>query len=67
MYDEFREVGDFIEIEEEPAKVKSVHRKKSSGLSPMQKFILSVLFFIAMFLIGSLCLLVTNKVILPIY
>ncbi len=65
MYDEFREVGDFIE--EEPAKVKSAHRKKSSGLSPMKKFILSVLVFIAMFLIGSLCLLVTNKVILPIY
>jgi len=65
MYDEFREMGDFVE--EEPVETKRIRKKKSSGLSPMQKFILSVLFFIAMFLIGSLCLLVTNKVVLPIY
>jgi len=66
MYEEFRDVGDFVEEEEQP-KRQRVARKKRSGLSPTQRFILSLLFFLSMCLIGSLCLLVTNKVVLPLY
>ena len=66
MYEEFRDVGDFVEEEEQPKKQRVV-RKKRSGLSPIQRFILALLFFFSMCLIGSLCLLVTNKVVLPLY
>jgi len=42
-----------------------VNRKSFLGLSPQQRFILSILLLIGVVLMSGLCLLVTGKIALP--
>ena len=67
MLDDFRD-AEFIEDDlfEEDA----VNIQKDSlvfGMTSMQRFVLVVLFFLSMCMLGSFCLLVTDKIALPLY
>ena len=36
-------------------------------MTPVQRFVLAVLFFLSMCMLGSFCLLVTDKIALPLF
>ncbi len=82
MLDDFRDAGDFVEEEEKDAAYdeESFDGEESSedeslaasddlmfGMTPTQRFVLVVLFFLSMCLLGTFCLLVTEKIALPLY
>lgn len=81
MLDDFRDVGDFVEDEgidhaydEEPFDDESGEAEAAIagddlmfGMTPTQRFVLAVLFFLSMCLLGTFCLLVTEKIALPLY
>ncbi len=81
MLDDFRDVGDFVEddgmdhaYDEEPfddedgeAEAVIAGDDLMFGMTPTQRFVLAVLFFLSMCLLGTFCLLVTEKIALPLY
>ncbi len=68
MLDDFREAGDFLEDEEEPETMTpSSNDDLFLGMTPTQRFVLAVLFFLSICMLGSFCLLVTDKIMLPLY
>ncbi|NPA92528.1 MAG: hypothetical protein GXO56_02475 [Chloroflexi bacterium] len=68
MLDDFREAGDFLEDEEEPETMTTTSNDDLFlGMTPTQRFVLAVLFFLSICMLGSFCLLVTDKIMLPLY
>ncbi len=68
MLDDFREAGDFLADEEEQETVTTTSNDDLFlGMTPTQRFVLAVLFFLSMCMLGSFCLLVTDKIMLPLY
>ena len=68
--DDFRD-AEFVEEEldddlfaEDAAKAKD---DLVFGMTPVQRFVLAALFFLSMCMLGSFCLLVTDKIALPLY
>lgn len=72
MLEEFREKAyspDFFEQEnEEPGIVEVVVQEKGPflGMSPVQRFLLSLMLFMIVCLVSSLALLVAEKVVIPL-
>ena len=69
MLDDFRDSGDFLEDEEAEISPKSIEPEDNGllfGMTPTQRFVLAMLFFLSMCLVGSFCLLVTDKIALPL-
>ncbi len=72
MLDDFRDAGDFVE-EEMPDDLFDEDEAVAPeddlvfGMTPTQRFVLAVLFFLSMCMLGSFCLLVTDKIALPLY
>ena len=68
--DDFRESGDFLEDEEPETSApasKTTEDELLFGMTPVQRFVLAVLFFLSMCMLGSFCLLVTDKIALPLF
>ncbi len=74
--DALREFGDFQDglteeeeddflLEEAPAT--SAEDDRVFGMTPVQRFVLAVLIFLSICMLGTLCLLVTDKIALPLY
>ena len=69
MLDDFRneDLGVFTdettapELSEEPQP-----QQDFLGMTPVQRFVLAVMFFFSMFLLGAVCLLVTQRIWLPL-
>ena len=68
MLDDFRESGDFLEDDapETPAEGVTADDDLLFGMTPVQRFVLAVLFFLSLCLLGSFCLLITDKIALPL-
>ncbi len=70
MLDDFRESGDFLDDEEPEVSSPSAEAVEDDllfGMTPVQRFVLAVLFFLSMCMLGSFCLLVTDKIALPLF
>ncbi len=70
MLDDFRESGDFLDEEEPEMAAQSaevVEDELLFGMTPVQRFVLAVLFFLSMCMLGSFCLLITDKIALPLF
>jgi len=72
MLDDFRDLGDFDEeaaeeIAEEKARPVAAESHRVFGMTPVQRFVLVMLFFLSMCMLGTFCLLVTDKIALPLY
>lgn len=72
MFDDLRQSADFQEEQErkqKPAPQRPVRRKTSQrqflGMTPPQRFVVSLMLFIMTVLFGAFCLLVTGRIILP--
>ena len=75
MLDDFRDAGDFVEGEdldhtlteafddaEDTKEETAAGNDLMFGMTPTQRFVLAVLFFLSMCLLGTFCLLVTEKI-----
>ena len=73
MLDEFRESGDFLNDEDAPDAAEGAKGAVTQeddlvfGMTPVQRFVLAVLFFLSMCMLGSFCLLITDKIVLPLF
>ncbi|HFC08638.1 MAG TPA: hypothetical protein ENJ54_02105 [Chloroflexi bacterium] len=70
MLDDFRESGDFLEDEDPETSAKAIGTAEDEllfGMTPVQRFVLAVLFFLSMCMLGSFCLLITDKIALPLF
>ncbi len=70
MLDDFRESGDFLDEEEPETAAQSTEAVEDEllfGMTPVQRFVLAVLFFLSMCMLGSFCLLITDKIALPLF
>ncbi len=71
MLDDFRDLGDFEEeVEDEQSEEAHPVAEENDlvfGMTPVQRFVLAVLFFLSMCMLGTFCLLVTDKIALPLY
>ena len=72
MLDDFRKQADTPSFFEEEEKApqdyeEEIVRTKRYlfGMSPVQRFVIAVMLFLIVFLVGSFALLVTEKVVLP--
>ena len=71
MLDDFRKQAytpSFLEEEEKAPRVEEEivrTRRYLFGMSPVQRFVIAVMLFLIVFLVGSFALLVTEKVVLP--
>ncbi len=68
--DDFRESGDFLEDEDPETSAPSPETTEDEllfGMTPVQRFVLAVLFFLSVCMLGSFCLLVTDKIALPLF
>ena len=68
MLDDFRDAEVFADEdlgEAEAYQVEASDEDLVFGMTPVQRFVLALLFFLSMCLLGSFCLLVTDKIALP--
>lgn len=68
MLDDFRNADDGIFQEEETApeqEAASQPQAGALGMTPVQRFVLVVMFFFSIFLLGTVCLLITQRIWLP--
>ncbi len=69
MLDDFREAETELFAEESEALeeegVEAAAPRDALGMTPVQRFVLAVMFLIMVLLLGSMCLLVTERVWLP--
>jgi hypothetical protein len=71
MLDDLRNSGSqFIEDEEPqpqplPRKMPARRRKPFLGLTPPQRFMLALMLFLAVLMLGAFCLVVTGRIVLP--
>jgi len=67
MFDDFRD-AEFIDedlVEEEA--VSTQKEELVFGMTAVQRFVLAALFFLSICMVGTFCLLVTDKIALPLY
>lgn len=74
-FDEFREAGAYVDDDDEPGSGKAYSSSRSSsrssgsggglGITPAQRFILSLLLLMMAVLLGAFCLIATGRVIPP--
>ncbi len=67
MFDDLREQANtpyYEEVEQEPEVIIETH-KQLLGMSPFQRFIVAIMFFLIVLLIGAFALLVLGRVIPP--
>jgi hypothetical protein len=66
-YDELRRSSAMAEEREKDLEAKAAVplHKRLSGLTPPQRFILALMLFLNVVVIGALCLVATNTVVLP--
>jgi len=77
MLDDFREASDFVEeefedeLEDDLFEDEVVADREEDelvfGMTPVQRLVLALLFFLSMCMLGTFCLLVTDKIALPLY
>ena len=68
MFDDLRNQANtpyFEEVDQEPEEVIIETQKQLLGMSPFQRFIIAIMFFLIVLLIGSFTLLIMGRVILP--
>jgi hypothetical protein len=68
MFDDLREQANtpfFEEVDQEPEEVIIETQKQLLGMSPFQRFIVAIMLFLIVLLIGSFALLVMGRVIPP--
>ncbi len=67
MLDDFRDVdADLFDDTEAPEAEVQAEPRDFLGLTPVQRFVLAVMFLLMVFLLGSMCLLVTERMWLPL-
>jgi hypothetical protein len=70
MFDDLREQADtpfFDDVDQEPEEVVVETQQQFLGMTPFQRFIIAIMFFIIVLLIGSFGLLILGRVILPFF
>ncbi len=74
MLDDFRESGGFVEDDTQATSPDAETSAQNGGggdllfgMTPTQRFVLAVLFFLSMCMLGSFCLLITEKIALPLF
>ena len=63
------EIRTFLEEIEEEEQTTSVRRQPETGfmgMTPFQRFVISMLFFLMVLITGSFCLLITGSISLPL-
>jgi hypothetical protein len=72
MLDDLRNSGSqFVEEEEEaqaeaaPERIPPLRRQPFLGLTPPQRFMLALMLFLAVLMLGAFCLVVTGRIVLP--
>jgi hypothetical protein len=68
MFDDLREQADtpfFEDVEQEPEEVIVETQQQFLGMSPFQRFVIALMLFIIVLLIGSFALLILGRVIPP--
>ncbi|MEN6408155.1 MAG: hypothetical protein ABFD44_00420 [Anaerolineaceae bacterium] len=69
MLDNLRDEASFVEEEPVPEELSKKPAKPSRpflGMTPAQRFVIALLLFLMICLLGTFCLLVTERVVLPI-
>lgn len=65
MLDDFRIPDAELNTFEEAPEVTMPRERRFLGLTPVQRFVLSLMFFLMICMLGTLCLLVTERMVPP--
>jgi hypothetical protein len=68
MFDDFRQHGSFFEEQEEERPVEQAPietRRQLLGMSPVQRFVISLLLLMIVCMVSAFALIVTERVLLP--
>lgn len=68
MLDDFRNADDGLFQDESTAPELSAKPQPqyALGMTPVQRFVLAVMFFFSIFLLGTMCLVITQRIWLPL-
>ena len=68
MLDDFRnaDAGIFQDDTTAPELSEEPQPQDALGMTPVQRFVLALMFFFSMFLLGTVCLLITQRIWLPL-